>query len=270
MPTAPTTTECSRKRKSTPYRSPRSHSLETGGTVTSAINVSQLLRVLAKEHKQDQLDHQRYRPANTLPTRPEAKGSPDKKKHNPRDVLLPQDAQFGRGKRTQHLGGVTTRGRSPGIPPATSATTTRAKGKTSIPPVASSSNLKRSRSQDASSLHRHLGVPSTASSAASRSPPLLHPSVSITMNRSTSLGPSTPGPSSLSTTTTSPTESLVVINSPLARSFTSNGKGEIEERLVVEGRRSRQSSAGGSAYVSPRPSPRSQPAVAVGGLQVAA
>ncbi|GAA5944619.1 uncharacterized protein JCM15063_000060 [Sporobolomyces koalae] len=278
----------SRKRKGTPYKSP-ARTISTSGSSSSAgsssssssrstgsgpggvINVSALLRAIAKEGTRE-LDNIRYKPAPL----PSPASSPDKlttasagakKKsatHYKRDVLIPMDHDYGRGKRSSSLGGGTTRTRS-----ALAGAAGKGKGKLTVPPVSAATSMRRSLSQD----------PPTTQLLPPRSPQLQQLSTSgrSVMNRSTSLGPSPHVPFSSATgahttstahlSTTPLVESQVVVGSPLARSFTKNVQGEIEETLAdgSSGRRSRNPSSGGralpwsTAQVSPNPSPRTSP-----------
>ncbi|GAA5975433.1 hypothetical protein JCM5350_006478 [Sporobolomyces pararoseus] len=262
------------KRKSTPYKSPtaikRSGSV-SGGEKERVINVSQLLRVLSKEHASNQLDSQRYPTASSSSSSSTKGGSPGKeggKRVYKRDVLIPMDTHYGRGKRSASTTPSTTntntiRGRSPRInsslapPPSalTNSTMIRSLSQLSVPPSPRShvqSSMNRSTSLGpASATPSSFSVPSTPA------PPVPLPSSSSSTTTTSSSSITSPSLLAASAEST-----LVVINSPLARSFTSNGKGEIEEKLTVEGRRSRNpsSSTSTNSLVSPRASPRSQPA----------
>ncbi|GAA5965101.1 hypothetical protein JCM3765_004857 [Sporobolomyces pararoseus] len=264
------------KRKSTPYKSPTSIKRTGSGAgagervVEGVINVSQLLRVLSKEHASNQLDSQRYPTSSSAKVSPGKEGTERGKRVYKRDVLIPEDTHYGRGKRSAST--------TPATTTSTTTTTTAIRGRSPrinsslAPSAVTNSTMIRSRSQDHQHHHhhlhsQHLSIPPSSS----RSSPQSHVQM---MNRSTSLGPSatpssfsipsTPAPPLPSSSITSPSllpasaeSTLVVINSPLARSFTSNGKGEIEEKLSIEGRRSRNPST--NSLVSPRASPRSQP-----------
>jgi len=205
------------RRKGIPYKSP-SRSLppspsssRSSSTSTQVINVSLLLRQLARESSSD-LDNKRYKPTTSTSATPYTAKEKGKKKaittssrldpalYPPSSVFLPlpQDT-YGRGKRSTLS---TSRGRSPQPLPSTSTSTSKR-----IPPVISSA---------------HLHPPSPRPSSRSM-------------------------PRTLSPPTTAADASLVVVGSPLARSFTSDGKGEIREVFAGEGRRSRNPSVGGSS-----------------------
>ncbi|GAA6061074.1 hypothetical protein JCM10212_006275 [Sporobolomyces blumeae] len=274
-------TQASRRRKGIPHKSPartepyptnRSGATGAGATCSaSLINVSALLRALAREGTQN-LDNQRYRPSRVpSPHDLARKGSATStggggaarasQKKTARGAAGERHAHptsahpYGRGMRTLASQSRSTdpqRGRSAAVGLATSSTTPKpragpapvfsgvspapAAGAAAPAPVAGSTTTTR-RSVSSSPTFAPRPPASTLLSPPSRS---ASSTVSRPMHRSSSLG----APLDAAILNTS---AVVVVGSPLARSFTSNGKGEIIEETVVEGRRSRNPSAGASA-----------------------
>ncbi|GAA5826655.1 hypothetical protein JCM5353_005004 [Sporobolomyces roseus] len=218
-----TSTTTRTRRKGVPYKSPArslppSPSSSTRSTSSNqVINVSLLLRQLARERTSD-LDNKRYKPTTTASAAPYAlnekgKGKANKKAITPSSSSAPFNPSL--------------------YPP-----------KSVFLPLPQDTYGRGKRS--------------TPSTSRGRSPQLVVPSKRIPPVNTTShlLLPPSPRPSSrsnartLSPPTTAADSSLVVVGSPLARSFTQDGKGEIREVFVGEGRRSRNPSVGGSSTTS--------------------